>query len=107
MKENRSNTLTIILIICFVIQAAAMCLGFGYAFLGEYTANRPSNIWSQLWSHGLGLVITLSNLVSLVLGIVGLVVKKKNKLQIIFSILLILAFFPGVLSIIFAVGSHF
>ena len=107
MNENKKDSLTIIMIIWLAVQVILMFLTLGYAFLGEYTANRASNFWSMLWGKGLGLMISVSNLVSLVFGIVGLVTKKGRFLRGLISILLIIAFPIGILCLILAVGSHF
>ena len=107
MNENKKDSLTVIMIIWLAVQVILMFLTLGYAFLGEYTANHASNFWSMLWGKGLGLMISVSNLVSLVLGIVGLITKKGRFLKGLISILLIIAFPIGILCLILAVGSHF
>ena len=106
-SQKKINGSTVFLIIWLALQLILMLLTLGYAFLGEYTANHASNIWSMLWGKGLGLMISVSNLVSLVLGIVGLVTKKGRFLRGLISILLIIAFPIGILCLILAVGSHF
>ena len=107
MNENKKDSLTVIMIIWLAVQVILMCLTLLYAFCGEYTANHASNIWSMLWGKGLGLMISISNLVSLVFGIVGLVTKKGRFLRGLISILLIIAFPIGILCLILAIGSHF
>ena len=62
---------------------------------------------SIIWSKGVGLIQLLSGLISLILGICGLVMSKKNKTLITLSIILLASLPVGLLSLIFAVGSHF
>ena len=106
-SQKKINGSTVFLIIWLALQLILMLLALGYAFLGEYTANHASNIWSMLWGRGLGLMLTVSNLVSLVLGIIGLTTKKGNALRTLISILLIVTCPLGLICIILAVGSHF
>lgn len=40
-----------------VIQAVLTALTFLYAIYGTYERNRPSNIWSVIWSRGAGLML--------------------------------------------------
>ncbi|MBO4608513.1 MAG: hypothetical protein J5696_01460 [Lachnospiraceae bacterium] len=106
-SQKKINGSTVFLIIWLALQLILMLLALGYAFLGEYTANHASNIWSMLWGRGLGLMLTVSNLVSLVLGIIGLTTKKGQKMRGLISVLLIIAFPLGVFCLILAVGTHF
>ena len=106
-SQKKINGSTVFLIIWLVLQLILMFLTLGFAFFGEYTANRASNIWSVLWGKGLGLMLSISGLVSLVLGIVGLTTKKGSALRILISIILIASCPLGLICLILAVGSHF
>ena len=106
-SQKKINGSTVFLIIWLVLQLILMFLTLGFAFFGEYTANRASNIWSVLWGKGLGLMLSISGLVSLVLGIVGRTTKKGSALRILVSIILIASCPLGLICLILAVGSHF
>lgn len=108
MNKSKSSVITLILSWVFlIIHIVVTVLSFAYAFCGTYEHNQPANIWSVMWDRGVGLALILANPVSLILGIVGLVTKKESRIQGVISILLIISFFAGVMSWVYAVGSHY
>lgn len=106
-STKKINGFTVFLIIWLALQLMLMFLTLGFAFLGEYSAGRPSNIWSVLWGKGTGLMLAISGLVSLICGIVGLATKKGSFIRGLISIILIIAFPLGLFCLILAIGSQF
>ncbi|MBO6007501.1 MAG: hypothetical protein J6P78_02915 [Lachnospiraceae bacterium] len=106
-SQKNINGSTVFLIIWLTLQLILMLLTLGFAYLGECTAGRASNFWSMLWGKGLGGMLLISNLVSLISGIVGLATKKGRKLRGLISVLLIIAFPLGLFCLILAIGSQF
>ena len=106
-STKKINGFTVFLIIWLAIQLILMLLTLGFAYLGEYSAGRPSNIWSVLWGKGTGLMLAISGLVSLICGIVGLATKKGSFIRGLISIILIIAFPLGLFCLILAIGSQF
>ncbi len=105
---KKSNGFYVFLGVLLIIQTILMFLTLAYGELGEYTANKPSNIWSIIWTTAyIGLWQILSNLTALISGIVGLVKCEGDATRKLLSILLILSFFPGAYCMIIAIGSHF
>ena len=109
MTKQRSKTYTIVLAVFTAIQSILIFLNFAFAFWGTYAANKPSNIWSQIWDKSaIGLWSVLLCLVTVILGIIGLVLHKKGpKAQIVLSLVLIVLFPLTWFSMIMAIGSHF
>ena len=107
-QENNTKKITVQLTIMLLIQLITIFLSFMYAFRGVYGPdNRPSNLWSMIWGKGVGLVQLLSGVISLILGICGLVMSKGDKTQIILSIILLASLFLSFISLVFAIGSNF
>ena len=105
--KKKTNVYSVILIIFLIFQAILILLTFAYAFGGSYDHNKASNLWSVLWGKGLGLFLLLSDFFSFLLGIIGLITKKDNKTQGILSAVLLVTILPSIISLVFAVGSHF
>lgn len=97
----------IILSVILTIQLILTLLTFVYAFWGKYEHNAPSNIWSIIWSKGLGIILTLWGIIAFIEGIAGLVRSKDNKKQKIISIIIILSVILGMFSMILAIGAHY
>ena len=106
-QENNTKKITVQLTIMLLIQLITIFLSFMYAFRGAYVSNQPSNLWSMIWGKGVGLVQLLSGLISLILGICGLVMSKGEKTQIILSIVLLASLFLSFISLVFAIGTNF
>lgn len=109
MAQHRSKAYSVVLAVFTVIQMILVFLNFAYAYWGTYAANKPSNIWSQIWDKGaIGLWTILFSFASLVIGILGLVFRRKGPAaQTILSIVLLaIQQFTG-FSLIMAIGSHF
>ena len=107
MKEQKTNAYTVVLIVMILIQMVFIVLNFGYAYLGEYTDNQPSNFWSEIWGGKEALGWLASNIISGILGIIGLVTKKEKKAQAVAAIILLLSIGLSGISILFAIGAHF
>ena len=107
MRVKRINGFVIFEIIWLVVQAILILLMFAYAFLGTYTSNHASNIWSVIWDKGLALWQLLSGVVAFVSGVIGILSHKDNKVQLALSILLICTIPASFISLIFGVGSHY
>ena len=108
-EEKRINVLSIILAVITLIQTILIALNMAYAFLGTYAANKPSNIWSQVWDGcHIGLWTVLLNIAAFIPAIVGIATHKKApKAQFVLSIILFVLHPLTWLSMIYAVGSHF
>ena len=107
MKEKKNYVYTVVLIVFLLIQALFIFLNFAYAFLGEYKANKPANVWATIWTGKVALGWLLSNIFSGSLGIIGLISKNKNKVQVVVAVILLVSIGLSGLSIIYALGSHF
>ena len=107
MKEKNNYAYTVVLIIFLLIQALFIFLNFAYAFLGEYKANKPSNFWATVWTGKVAFGWLLSNVFSVSLGIIGLISAKKNKVQILAAVILLLSIGVSGISMIYALGAHF
>ena len=102
-KSNNKDLLTVIL----VIQMVFILIMFGFAFWGRFEHGQASNIWSILWQDAmLGALHILYNPIALIIGIYGMV-KRKDKTEGILSAILIVSFFVGCWSLIYAIGSKF
>ena len=105
---KKSSGFNVFIVICLVVQSVLMLLCLAYGFLGEYAANKPANIWASLWDTiKLGLLQIISNIVVLIVGIVGRVKSNGDPTKRMLSVLAIISFFAGLLCLIIAVGSHF
>ena len=107
MKEKNNYAYTVVLIIFLLIQALFIFLNFAYAFLGEYKANKPSNFWATVWTGKVVLGWLMSDIFSVSLGVIGLISKNKNKVQMVAAVILLVSVGLSGLSMIYALGAHF
>ena len=98
---------TFFMIIFLVLHMVLVSFTLAFAFLGTYEAGAPANIWSIIWSKGIVLDQILIGIISIVLGIVGIVKSKGNKVQFAVAVALLASIFVGILSVVYAIGSHF
>lgn len=109
MSDKKSPVLTVIMCIMTAVQAGLTFMALAYAFLGTYTANKPSNFWSITWdSNKLGLWFFLSGFLALIVSIVGFIFRKKGpKAQAIVAIILMISVPVGMFAVIMGFGAHY
>ena len=106
MNETKNKSAGyVVLLIC---QIVLIFLAFMYAYYGEYAHNKPSNIWSNIWSNGyLGVFLMVSNIITLIVSIMGMRKYKYQCAQRLLSRLLLASFFVNIISFMYAIGMHF
>ena len=104
--EKKTKGFTIYLAVLLTIQMVLIFLALGYALWGTYENNHAANFWSVIWGKGAGLFLLISDFISMISGIVGLILSKGSKARFLLSILLLVTFLPSLFCLLLALGTH-
>lgn len=98
--RNKHITFKTILIIMLILQIAMIAFALTHAFHG-------TNATHRLWDGGIDALHGISNMASFGLGIAGLITSKRNVIQIILSIVLIVSTLISLFSWIMVIGAYY